>query len=245
MNNANDILFELKELGSALPGMVCNANIFQIPDLYFEELPAHIMLQIHAEKNKYNVPDGYFNGLSDQIMQKIKASEHIEDSGFAEELGEISPLLASIEKTNPFVVPAGYFESFSEVILTSGKIRTQAKVIKMRTMSASIRYLVAAAFAGLVGFSLFTMFTNNNTQPSVNSTAMAEAQTIIAKGSFDSELATLTAGDIEKYLEDSGHDPDAAVAASTINETNLPDELDYLLNENTLNDFLNKKTVAN
>ena len=59
----------------------------------------------------YRVPDGYFDNLVGVIIKKIKAAE---PANTRQELEEISPLLNSISKTNPYSVPQGYFSELSK-----------------------------------------------------------------------------------------------------------------------------------
>lgn len=243
MEKSDTIISELLEFGSSLPSIVTNTNVFKVPLQYFEELPARVLLKINAEEMPLTVPSNYFNTLSDEILHKIKYSYNNENSNAKYEMQEISPVLAALSKVNCYSVPAGYFSELPATIIASIPKDQPAKVINMRKMPAMVRYLIAAAFTGLIGFSIFSMFTNNN-KPAINSQVMAEANSIVANGTFDAELSTLSATDIENYLQESGHDPDAAVAAAAINDNNLPDQLDYLLNENTLDDYLNK-TIAN
>ncbi len=247
MKNTDNILSELLALGSSLPSKITNTNVFTLPDFYFEELPANILLKINTTEIPLSIPSNYFDGLSDQILQKIKFSADNQNEEVLREMQELSPVVAALNKTNCFRVPSGYFSKLPSEIVSSIPGKDQAKIVTMRKMPAMVRYLIAAAFTGLIGFSIFSMFNNssiNNNKAVLNSQVMAEASSIMANGSFDAELSTLTATDIENYLQEAGHDPDAAVAASAINDKNLPDQLDYLLNENTLNDYLNK-TIAN
>jgi hypothetical protein len=90
MDNRNIIQDELKALDSSLPAS---------PDSL-----------------SFSVPDGYFEGLAASVMARIKSSE----STAAEEIAQISPLLAGISRTMPFTVPDHYFtenlESLSAVV---------------------------------------------------------------------------------------------------------------------------------
>jgi hypothetical protein len=87
MANRNDILKELQELNSNLPGL--------------------------AHQNAYQVPAGYFNELADELLKRVKA---LEASTAKEELAILSPLLSSIKKETPFTVPAGYFDTIGNTI---------------------------------------------------------------------------------------------------------------------------------
>ena len=59
-------------------------------------------------KETFSVPDGYFDGLATAVLAKIKS---IESKGAAEEIAELSPLLAGLPRKMPYSVPEGFFES--------------------------------------------------------------------------------------------------------------------------------------
>ena len=75
---------------------------------------------------------------------------------------------------------------------------------------------------------------------------MKQAKTIIATGSFEQELNAVSDNDIEMYLKQNGVDVNAAmVAASTDDVSALPEQTDYLIDENTLDEFLKTKNLEN
>ena len=88
MSNNTHILNELKELNSGLP---------------------------HTSAPGYTVPAGYFENLAAQILSRIKA---LNTNDPKEELGYLSPMLANLEKTNPYRVSPGYFQGLGDEIMT-------------------------------------------------------------------------------------------------------------------------------
>lgn len=56
-------------------------------------------------RNPYSVPDGYFEGLAGSILARIRTL----DQSAAEEISELSPLLAGLSRNMPFEVPGNYF----------------------------------------------------------------------------------------------------------------------------------------
>jgi hypothetical protein len=60
------------------------------------------------EKNEgfLGTPENYFESFSARLFSKIKASDELKDY----------PVLSGLEKYNPFVVPAGYFEAKEELL---------------------------------------------------------------------------------------------------------------------------------
>ncbi len=249
MKKREQILNELEELDSRLGKLVSADNVFTVPEGYFDEFPVKMLGKISSNDAVGSVPQGYFEGLSVNIMARIRQEEQnvteVAMDNVIAEMESLSPSIAAIGNRNPFTVQEGYFQTLSEEILAA-TIKTQAPVVSMRRSPAILRYLAAAAFTGLVGFSLFTMFTNNQAEvKGMDPSVMAQAKTIVANDSFDETLASLSASDIESYLTANGHNPDVAVVASAINDESLPDPVDYLINENTLNEFLTDKNLAN
>ena len=58
--------------------------------------------------NPYSVPEGYFEGLASSVLAKIKGEVPV---SAAEEISELSPLLAGISRQLPYSVPSDYFQS--------------------------------------------------------------------------------------------------------------------------------------
>jgi len=63
-------------------------------------------LNAGSEQNPYSVPEGYFDGLASSVLAKIKNQVPV---SAAEEIAQLSPLLAGISKTLPFSIPGDYF----------------------------------------------------------------------------------------------------------------------------------------
>jgi len=54
----------------------------------------------------FSVPEGYFEGFAASVLAKVKG----QTASAADELRELSPLLAGLPRELPYTVPAGYFE---------------------------------------------------------------------------------------------------------------------------------------
>ncbi len=194
-----------------------------------------------AVKQPFAVPEGYFDQLAGNIMNRIRQEETLT---VMEETRLLSPTLAAVGNRNVFTVPDGYFEQ-----LAAGSIKEVAlptKVVPMKSNRGMLRYMVAAAITGIIGLSILSIF-NNKTADTVASpeTAMLQASEIIKNKSFDSELDKISAGDIEKYLTESGQDVNAALVASATDEMALPDADEYIMNDNTLDNVLSKMNLNN
>src|SRR5574338_326142 len=84
-------------------------------DNILEELNSLNSSLVKDNKNPYQVHDGYFDGLAEQVLRRIRAMEIADPAG---ELTALSPFLASLPKTNPYVVPARYFEELDPSFVT-------------------------------------------------------------------------------------------------------------------------------
>src|SRR5688572_113893 len=172
MTNRNTILNELKGLESTL-GNYNPPNVYEVPNGYFEQLPARILNRIRAleatdadeelnylsgllsnvsKEMPYTVPAGFFQNPGDDIMQKI--NEHTNHETSKEEIKNLSPLLDSLKDKNPYSVPAGYFESLATKVVRKDSLgeKEGAKVISI-TRRRWYRLAVAAVFIGVVAIS--------------------------------------------------------------------------------------------
>ncbi len=113
MNRNADILNEL-ELISPLVAAVGNNNIFTVPEGYFDGLADTLLdtitaARLSAASGPQDIPEGYFDTLAGNILSKIKGTS-------ANELMEISPLLAGLSRETPFRVPENYFDTVADEI---------------------------------------------------------------------------------------------------------------------------------
>ena len=112
MNTRNDILFELQSI-SPLIAEVVPVNPYQIPEGYFDNLPALMVQLVKDEKpsevltnlqTPYRVPQNYFRDFPGQILAIVK--------------DEKASLILQGASSNPYQVPYGYFENFASQIIS-------------------------------------------------------------------------------------------------------------------------------
>ena len=246
-----EILNELKEISPLLCTIERN-NPFTVPNQYFENLPSKIMANIQLEEliteDEFEftfskipatagaVPNNYFETLSDKILSGIKKEELAELNEF--------PLLNSLKGINVFTVPAGYFEEKAEKIVErvsndgQGKVVSigRAKVVSMQ--SAWWKSAAAAVIAGVVALSSYFLINNQSArQPS---TYVASQTQIKTTDDVNVALASLSDDEIADYLEDHGSILDNDLLIKDVSSKGLPAVTDYLLDDNTLNNYLNK-----
>lgn len=237
MTRNSTILNELKELSPAVAD-ISTQNPYSLPAGYFETLPEVILskiigmtegksavLDVAGKKLPLQVPEGYFTGLSDSILEKIKKSQ---GQSASTELIELSPLLAGISKNNLYVVPEGYFDSLSTHI--SGEINVPAatKVISIFSRQTWMRYAAAAVVILIMATGTYLLSEKTN---SFGSEIVANGLKIKTDAQFDESLAQINQSDLLNYLKLTGDVKDAEAIGLMVDETQLPNEADYMDDE--------------
>ena len=244
MNRREDILMELKSISDAVAAIPF-VNVFNVDSAYFSAMPQIIMAQINVGDsfNNLTVPDGYFERLAGNILNRIHALEN----DVIAELNEISPLIAGIEKKETYTVPKRYFE---ELTFTDTQHKI-AKVISISKPRSFFKYAAAAVITGLLGLSIVNIVDNNHETDSSTmiakiTTGTLQQNALATNGSFDEALKNISDNEIEQYLQKNGQDVNAALVASSTDEIDkLPEATDYLLDENTLENYLKQNNLKN
>ena len=169
------------------------------------------------------------------------------------ELSNISPILAHISSETPYVapdgymeqtkldllkpiqtsdysVPTGYFEQLPQQITQriefSANNSTQIPHTRILRMSSVIVWTVAASVLLIAGiFSIMTAGSEDAMKPS---DAYAETNTMEA---WEKEMDALNEIEIIHYLQENGHDVEAALVASYSETSTSETEIDVLLSE--------------
>lgn len=242
MEKNNQILNELKAISPIL-AEIPRVNIQTVPPGYFDNLEEKICIysllnqedKEHSFKqNETGIPGGYFENLSDSILSKIKEVEE-------KEAEEDYPVLNSLKNINVFHVPAGYFESLSVTILSNIQPKEKGKVISI-TGRTWWKYIAAALFAGIMLVSALYLFNISDKNASPYMVAVKQYQT---SSQIEEGIASLNDDDIISYLETHGNMADNDVLLKNINTNGLPAEVDYLIDDNALNNYLHKINIDN
>ncbi|HXR84500.1 MAG TPA: hypothetical protein VN722_09345 [Hanamia sp.] len=237
MEKQTEITDELKDVSPTLASME-KVNVFQIPEDYFSDFDAKILTTIFLQDKKNNfqkVPEGYFNSLSDNILSKIK-SENSETP--SEEIKAISPALHYLKEEKVFDVPENYFDNLSDRILKKIK-PPKTKVISFSSRKWW-RYAAAAVVTGVVAISSLQIFNHNSNPVTTDKAIMQLASQYKTPAQIDKGIASLNDEEIVNYLEKNGTILDEETISKNVDTTALPSEDDYLLDENTLNNYLNE-----
>ncbi len=248
MKVSGEILSELSLISPILSELE-RKNVFMVPEGYFNDLHKKILKQINKDKanpvfglnNSLAVPEGYFENLSTNILNKIKGLENERPS---EELKKLSILLYSLQGTNVFKVPHDYFNQLSAEI--SNTIKPQGKVVSMRSKNTVWKIAVAAMMTGVIAVStLWISQKQNEKETGVAINAGKNIPAAVTPSRFDEDkinegIAKLSDDDIIKYLQTTGNAVDNEVMTASIDEKDLPAQQDYLLDEKTLQIYLDR-----
>ena len=225
MENRQQIIGELTEISPFLAERMA-ASPYRVPAGYFDALAVAIWQKIQAEtvlptvkNNAYQVPQGYFEGLSNNILTKIKAGAGNEVEA---ELAELAPLLHSIPKQTPYVLPVGYFEQL--VPARAIPVKKKAKVISLARKWT--QYAAAAVVAGILVTTAFLVTDNTDT----------------LHGNYrgldvPAELDKVSENELATYLDN----PESAQALN-VNGGELQDI--HTISDDELNQFLKENTEA-
>lgn len=186
-----------------------------------------VFLQSLRPATTLRVPQGYFDGLPERMLAQAKAAA---PESAAEELQELSPLLASLSRTYPGTVPAGYFEAFNpargEALVVAMQEApaetTGAPVIPIGSARRSVRQILAAAVtvgvmltSAMWGYHIY-LRPSSNVQNEINLNSPDQLNNVLAKVPDQA---------IIDYLK-SNTDVSDAEMASEVDEQQLPNAVD-------------------
>jgi hypothetical protein len=249
MTHNNAILQELENLGPSLIPLQ-KIQVYSVPEGFFAGSSEQVLTRVRMENSQIlpspvdvmSVPEGYFQHFADSVLKKIKTEG---DISAAEEIKELSPALSAAGNDNVFTVPFSYFRDLPDQ-LAKHVNQAPAKVVVMKTRSSFARYAAAAVITGLLGLTTFSLFNNKSENETVNATALAmvDAKKIIQTNSFDRVMETVSDEEIVGFLQSEGQDVEAALVASSMDSKELPSADDYIINENTLNNYLKSLDIS-
>lgn len=268
MKRSIEILNELQQI-SPIVAASGNENIFTVPEKYFDTVAGTVLASINNNVAPAGeVPGGYFDALSNTILSKIEGTA-------ANELVQLSPLLASINKMNPFEVPENYFEQTEIEIYSQLEGEKSSgileKAVKQTPFTVPAGYFDQLPVAILNKAKeqnrakVVTLTTRRNTmwkyaaaaiftglmtfgvyKYSSNTTGIENTvATAMTEDAFNQNLGNLGEEDIIKYLEKNSTEEDLAILTSEIYEADLPSQEDYFTDDATLDKFLDEIELKN
>lgn len=247
MNTSQEILNEIRALAPSVADLDKN-NVYEVPAGYFENFSQNVLgilfrsespVAVRAASGQVmKVPDGYFDTLSDNILMKVR-EESQENS--RHEIQRISPVLASLQNINVFSVPFGYFESLKGSASRDAQ-PAAAKIITMKPRKTWYQVAAAAIVTGVIAMASLQLFNSEKVNSQIAATVTitpGNIASVTAKQISDG-IAALSADEIASYLETNGNILDNGLLMQNTDVSELPNQLDYLENENTLNLYLDK-----
>lgn len=220
---------------------VSKSGPYDLPEGYFDHLSGQVLTLARENKaitedsrhpwaddtrhNPYQVPEDYFTGFAQQLMAKISG----EDETVTEEIAHLSPLLAGLQKAQPFALPKGYFngEAFSRQVQEQ---QEQNRIVEHPSVR-SIKWARWAAAAAVIA-----IFVLGGLHYLVPGTPMTE------KASFQKALAQIPEQSIREWLSNNMDEFDVnslggsvsnikTVSSPSLNGISEQEIRDYLENE--------------
>jgi hypothetical protein len=219
MKQPNDIIKELKEMGSPLADMP-RIMPYSVPEGYFSSLDSQIkslmaaldnepFFAIDAKEMPYDIPAGYFDTLPEKMLFGALESDQVAD----------------LPKSMPFAAPAGYFDNLPQQILQAARDADAPVKPKTRTISLGKSLRWAAAAILLLGIGITSYQTLMPGNPSTEQAISALPSNVLneyvsqnpvgleTELNYSLSLASNIKGldqlkeeDIEIYLEETGWD---------------------------------------
>lgn len=235
-----------------------------VPKGYFDNLPDNILNKIKNQgsttvqsnetnelpeilstlqrNHPFSVPGNYFETLADSIMNRIKMKGEEES---------LPTVLQDLKSIPSFVTPAHYFEDLPAQILEKVKQDTGAKVVFITRRFPVFKYAAAAMITGALALGIYK-YSNKSLPVTIDPSSTAQLDPSIEKGKamdeqkFNETLNSLSEEEIVNYLQKNNSETDIAILSSDVEEKNLPSQEDYLLDNQTLDNFLKEiDTKAN
>jgi hypothetical protein len=228
MNQNEKIQEELLTISEVVAN-IPKCNVFEVPEGYFDDAQSEVLIKC-IDSPVFETPENYFNQLPENLLDKIKNADSAEKE---------THILSTQEKQHPYTIPNNYFETLPENILQA--VKTPAKVISISKNHIWIK-LVAAVIVGLIGFTIIINLPKKHDEGI--SLIEKEAKKIILNNSFESEFEQINDKEIQNYLEENGHDVNAALVASlNEDEINLDND-DLLFDEEAVDNYLSSLKTA-
>ncbi len=142
----------------------------------------------------YEAPEGYFDELPISLLKNVE-----------------------VDSTND--LPEDYFEELPKQILS--KIKNDTPIVSIQKKYFYIKLTAAAVVAGILGIGLlyFLNQKKTDTPPAyVTNIDSTERYASLNSNNLEDKIYDLNEDDLINYLEDNGHDVNAALVAVLVNE---------------------------
>lgn len=244
MEKSTEIFNELRSISPAV-AEIERVNVFRAPEGYFigldEKIATTVFLHQDEKSVFQEVPEGYFDSLSSRILSQIKQN----DESVETEIKSISPALHYLKEERVYTVPEDYFDHLSEKILDRIDQKL-AKVVSFNPIKVWWKYAAAAVVAGIITIASWQVFTTSNKSKSstIASATMPAYVQLASQYKTTSQLnqgiASLSDDEIAGYLEKNTSVLDDETLIRNTDTKELPAPVDYLIDDNALNNYLKK-----
>lgn len=219
MNEKNDILSELEQMGSMLANM-SRKMPYEVPADYFAGLAASVTEHIQLLQQRdpvlniskspvQDVPAGYFNSLPDSLLQAARLSD--------------------MPQAMPHEVPSGYFAALPQQLFAKVN-NSKASSGRIITLTAQIRWAAAALLVICMGIGSYEFLHLRSNRPEIalSKVPQAKLQEYVKQNidDFDADMIVsnlqttdvhnvptsakqLDDQEIIQYLDETGWDADA------------------------------------
>jgi len=231
-----------------------------VPDGYFDQLAGSIFNRIKAQtseqvgsenseisaelaslkyKTTLEIPADYFNSVTDSILKKIEAL----DDNVIEETSAISGLVSSLDRKNLFSLPDGYFDNLARQVQI--RFSPAARVVSISKFRSFFKYAAAAMVISAISIAVVKYNNQGNTGYTSKLDGIIQSGIKMDNKKFDETLNTLSQDDILQYLEKNSSDEDVATLTADLEDKTLPAEDEYLVDEKTLDKFIEAINTKN
>jgi hypothetical protein len=222
LEELKDIAPKLLETGVRMPYFVQDGYFDQLGDTILEK--ATIGLLPNSLNNSYQVPDTYFSGLASKILERVKEI-NVEETSLYDENESIAPILNTLPKAMPYIVPANYFEQLTIQIPVE-----RAKVVPMKKMRNWMTYAAAAVFVGIMVTGSFLFSDKQQAQD------FEKFQNMDVAAALDQ----VSDSELNSYIDENhANSVDDLTDIERVNLDNVDDKIQSMSTEN-LSDYLNE-----
>lgn len=180
------------------------------------------------------VPSGYFNELPTNLISRLNSLD---------EGSTTSAILEKAGKTNVLTVPTDYFEKLNDSVFL--KLRRNKTTTRLFSLPV-LKWAAAACVIGLVGYGIYSKFiftrTENDTDKEWRE-SYTLSKAIIKNNEFDLTLNQLDDITIIDFLQENGHDVNAALLASIAETEKINDVNEYFCDEENLGAVMNELSL--
>ena len=183
-----------------------------------------------------SVPADYFNSLTEQIVGQTTNADNQENDS--------NVLHLNATKNKTISLPVNYFDSFNNKLMA--RIHEQESSPKIISLKR-YRIAIAAAVIGLLGFFIAIKSIRSNETGNIDNEmneSISMSKLILQQKNMEQAFNLLEDEDIINFLNDNGHDVNAALLASLDETNNINLVNDYFCEDEKLNQLMSALKIT-